>query len=219
MLVPVEWTEDGWYKLADGLDISAPIALPDGQQLLQKQYPLSDSFTGGELNPCWKFFGGYDAGRFELTDRGITIEGLGRTIADCSPMLRVPTDHSYRVQVELDIEGDAMGGMALFYNRQAGSGMLANANSILTNIKGWQFETEQNVIDRHVFLRLVNSHNIVNMYYSLDGENWTRTENSLEVSAFHHNVLGGFMSLRIGLCSIGKGRVTFRNFKYESLAD
>nr|WP_205462003.1 hypothetical protein [Mangrovibacterium lignilyticum] len=63
-------------------------------------------------------------------------------------------------------------------------------------------------------LRIKNVDNVVNMFYSLDGENWTQTENSLEVSGFHHNVLGGFLSLRIGLCAIGDGKVKFKNFAY-----
>lgn len=51
----------------------------------------------------------------------------------------------------------------------------------------------------------------------LRGENWNKIENSLEVSAYHHNVLGGFLSLRIGLCSMGKGSVRFKNFVYKAV--
>lgn len=55
------------------------------------------------------------------------------------------------------------------------------------------------------------------MFYSLDGEHWIKTENSLEVSGFHHNVLGGFMGMRIGLCSMGEGNVKFKNFIYNAI--
>ncbi|GAA6766717.1 hypothetical protein AAFH68_26600 [Flavobacterium sp. CGRL1] len=54
------------------------------------------------------------------------------------------------------------------------------------------------------------------MFYSIDGKEWKKIENSAEVSAFHHNVLSGFMSLRLGLSAVGEGQVTFRNFKYIS---
>ncbi|MEZ4641977.1 MAG: hypothetical protein R3E31_04430 [Chloroflexota bacterium] len=67
-----------------------------------------------------------------------------------------------------------------------------------------------------MFLRLKNTHNVVDMFYSVDGESWSKIENSLEVSAMHHNVLGGFLSLRIGLCSVGNGAVRFRNFIYRA---
>ena len=55
------------------------------------------------------------------------------------------------------------------------------------------------------------------MYYSTDGIKWEKIENSAEVSCYNHNVLGGFLSLRIGLCSIGKGKVKFKNFVYEPI--
>lgn len=57
------------------------------------------------------------------------------------------------------------------------------------------------------------------MYYSIDGQNWTTIENSAEISAFHHNVLSDFLSLRIGLCAIGDGSVRFRNFNYEAIEE
>jgi len=218
LMLPVEWTEDGWYRIPGDTSIEKPI---DKEVIRPPETPfsLSDDFTGNSLRPHWKFFGEYDSSRFSVNDGSISIEGKGRTIADCSPMLCIPSDHNYSAQVEMTISGDAIGGLTLFYNRQASSGILADHENIITNIKGWQFPTERDVIDRHVFLRIENIENVVDMYYSLDGIDWIKTENSLEVSAFHHNVLGGFMSLRIGLCSIGDGEVTFSDFRYRMLPD
>ena len=42
-------------------------------------------------------------------------------------------------------------------------------------------------------------------------------ENSVEVSGYNHNVLGGFLSLRIGLGAVGDGTVKFRNFIYQPI--
>ena len=92
-----------------------------------------------------------------------------------------------------------------------------NSENILANLRSWQFVTEKNVIKRHVFLRLKNINNTVDMYYSADGAKWNKIENSLEVSGMNHNVLSGFLSLRIGLCSIGNGSVKFKNFKYKAI--
>ena len=55
------------------------------------------------------------------------------------------------------------------------------------------------------------------MYYSMDGEEWIKIENSAEVSAYHHNVLSDFLSLRIGLISMGDGIVRFKDFRYDPL--
>lgn len=38
-------------------------------------------------------------------------------------------------------------------------------------------------------------------------------ENSFESSAYHYNVLSDFLSLQIGLVSMGNGKVIFKNFK------
>lgn len=215
MLVPVEWTKDGWYKIPDDIEIDEPMKLPGIENTDREQYNLSDNFEGKSLKPQWKFFGGCDTDRFQLENNGIVINGKGNSIANSSPMLCIPQDHAYTAQVEMEIEGDAIGGLVLFYNEAASSGILANDKNILANLRGWQFATERNVIDRHVFLRLKSINNTVDMYYSLDGENWIKIENSFESSAMHHNVLSGFLSLRIGLCSIGDGKVTFKNFEYH----
>ncbi len=55
------------------------------------------------------------------------------------------------------------------------------------------------------------------MYYSLDGAKWNKIENSFEVLSYNYNVLSGFMSLRIGLCSMGNGKVVFKIFEYKPL--
>ena len=147
--------------------------------------------------------------------KSLVLKAKGDSVGGCSPLLCIPSDHSYTAQVELLIEGKATGGLVLFYNPGAYSGILADKENILANLRGWQFPTEKKVIQGHVFLRLRNLNNTVDMFYSVDGEKWNKIENSTEVSGYHHNVLSGFLSLRIGLCAVGEGSVTFRNFAYR----
>lgn len=217
LMVPIEWTEDGWYKVPENIKIAEPIKLPLAENRGISSFSLCDSFDGKTLKPQWRFFEEYDKDRFIVKDNSIVINGKGKSVADCSPMLTMPSDHAYTAQVEMKISGDATGGLVLFYNKQAFSGILADTANILTDLRGWQFVSEKDKINNHVFLRLKSVNNIVNMYYSTDGNNWVKSQTSLEMSAYHHNVLGGFMSLRIGLCSIGDGAVQFKNFKYEPI--
>jgi len=218
LLLPVEWTKDGWYKISDNVKddqaIKRPNLLPGTTTFRPKRY-----FDGNDLKPQWKFFGEYDTSRFRLTDNSITIRAKGNSVGNCSPLLCVPSDHSYTADVELFIEGKATGGLVLFYNNTAYSGLLADSANLLTNLHDWQFQTEKNVIKRHVFLRLKNINSTVNMYYSQDGKKWNKIESSLEVSGFNHNAFGGFLGIRIGLCSIGEGTVKFKNFVYKKLTD
>ncbi|MFD2034688.1 family 43 glycosylhydrolase [Belliella marina] len=216
LLLPVEWTEDGWYRVPKGIADTEPVK-KEGLVTSDKNTTFSDNFEGANLKPQWKFFGGYDTNRYHLEDNSLVLEAKGNAIADCSPLLYTPTDHSYTAEVELLIEGEAKGGLVIFYNERAYSGILADHENILANIKGWQFETEKNVIENRVFLRLKNVNNTVDMYYSKDGDNWTKIQNSLEISGFHHNAFGGFLGVRIGLCSMGKGSVKFKNFVYKPI--
>ena len=214
LLLPVEWTKNGWYKIPEGISVEKPIKRPL-ETASKPSVTLNDNFSGKTLNPNWKFFGEYDTSRFLLKDQSIVINGKGNSVANCSPLLCVPSHHSYTAEVEIFTEGDAIGGLVLFYNNSAYSGILADQKNILANLRGWQFPTKNEVNTSHVFLRLKNINNTVDMYYSLDGETWIKIENSVEVSSYNHNVLGGFLGLRIGLCSLGEGKVRFKNFRYN----
>jgi xylan 1,4-beta-xylosidase len=216
LLLPVEWTNDGWFKIPESANVEEPIKNPRAK-ILKPTFTLNDDFSGNTLKPHWKFYGGYDKERFSLVDNSLVLKGKGNSIGECSPLLCVPSHHSYIAEVEMFIEGDAVGGLTLFYNNNFSSGILADNQTILANIKGWQFSTEKNVLIHHVYLKMENREHKVDMFYSLDGLKWIKIENSLEVSGMHHNSLGGFMSLRLGLCSMGKGSVKFKNFKYRSI--
>jgi len=214
LLAPVEWTDDGWYKLPANFDLEKPVKRPLTGSV-KSTYTLNDCFEGDILKPQWNFFDEYDTNRFEIKENSIEIKAKGNSIVESSPLLCIPADHSYTAQVEIEIEGDAVGGLVLFYSHKIYSGILADKNDILANLRGWQFPTEKNVIDNHAYLRLKNINNTVDMYYSLDGVNWIKIENSVDVSSYHHNVLSDFLSLRIGLVSMGDGKVRFKNFIYE----
>jgi len=216
LLQTIEWTKDGWYKTPDGIKTDEPIKRPAGV-ISKTAFELSDDFEGNELKPQWKFFGEYDMQRFNLTGNSLLVKAKGNSVGNCHPLLCVPSNHSYIAQVELFIEGEATGGLVLFYNNNAHSGILANKENIQANLRGWQFTTEKNAIQNHVFLRLKNINNTVDMYYSIDGIKWNKIENSAEVSSLNHNVLSDFLSLRIGLCSMGDGQIRFKNFVYKPI--
>ena len=70
-----------------------------------------------------------------------------------------------------------------------------------------------------VHLKLVNRGQVVTFHHSVDGERWTQHPWQMEVSGLHHNVFGGFLSLKVGLFAAGRGEVRLRNFVYRGLAD
>ena len=216
LLEPVEWTADGWYKVPDGIKTNALIRKPGGKRI-QNNFTLSDSFSNTELKSQWQFFNEYDVNRFKPTKKGLQIKGKGNNIGESSPLLCTPSDHSYTAEVEVEIEGNATAGLILFYDSKLYTGIAADKENVLAILRSWQFPTQKGVNKTHLFLRLDKKEQLVNMFYSIDGKEWNKIENSAEVSSFNHNVLSGFMSLRLGLSAVGEGQVTFKNFVYKAL--
>jgi len=71
---------------------------------------------------------------------------------------------------------------------------------------------------RKVRIHLVNRENVITWRYSRDdGKTWVQHPWQMEVSGLHHNVFGGFVSLRPALFSAGAGEVRARNFVYRGL--
>ncbi len=67
-----------------------------------------------------------------------------------------------------------------------------------------------------VTLRIVNDHHEVELLLrDLQGQ-WTKLDHGFEMSGFHHNVLGDFLSLRIALNATGEGNVKFSEFSYRA---
>ncbi len=218
LLAPIEWTEDGWYKIPDSFDLNKPVTLPN-PVTKTTDFNFSDDFEGTELKPFWKFYKEYDHSRFEVKNGTFTLKGRGYTVPQSPPVLVSPSDYSYIAEVEMELEGDVTAGLLMYYNDQAYSGIMVNENDVLMNLRGWQFVSDEDVSDRHIFLRLKNTNDIVDMFYSLDGKEWIKAESSIDVSGFHHNALSGFMSIRIGLAALGNGTVHFKNYTYKALTD
>ena len=73
-------------------------------------------------------------------------------------------------------------------------------------------------VTRTLRLRLTNDRNILTMYSSVDrGVSWRKFDVQMEVSGYHHNVAGDFLSLRPALYAAGRGEVRFSNFVYTVL--
>ena len=62
-----------------------------------------------------------------------------------------------------------------------------------------------------------NTYNLGTDYYLNQFLQEIILTHSVEVSGYNHNVLSGFLSLRIGLCSVGDGIVRFKNFIYKPI--
>lgn len=220
LLEPMEWTADGWFR-ATGGDLSKPIRKPRGGEAGPNGFALSDDFSKDRFGVQWSF---HDPAPDEMTrvrfaNGGLEIRGKGSMPADSTPLTCGVGDRSYEAEITLDLAGPAEGGLLLYYNPKAYVGVGFTPDTVKT----YQYAEEQPWARRpqaisSVRVRLTNDANVVTFRYSFDGgKTWILHGTRMEVSGIHHNVFGGFLSLKVGVYAAGKGTVRLRDFRYHAL--
>ncbi len=216
LLLPIEWTDDNWFRVPKGIKSDQLIRKPAGKNIGDGM-KRSDNFSGHTLGLQWQFFRDYDTTRIDLDEGSLYLKAKSQSLAESSPLLCIPVNHSYSLEVELSVSGGATGGITLFYNEKANAGVGMDSSYVYVFSHGDKMRMAKNDFGAHAYLKLVNDKNEVFMYYSTDGKNWHRLDKSLEVSGFNHNAFDGFLSLRTGLFSFGNGYVKFNYFAYKGL--
>ena len=218
LLEPIVWTDDGWFRAAGG-DLSQPLAKPRGGRIGSSAPALSDDFTTSRMGVQWAFHGDREAsGRAAYVESGLRLTGQGASPSDSAPLVCVVGDPVYQAEIEIELEGEAEAGLLLFYNPKAYVGV----GFTPTQLKTFQFSEElvwmrSPNTSRRIRFRLLNVDNVVTWFHSHDdGKNWIRNEMRMEVSGLHHNVFGGFLSLRVGVYAAGAGRAILRDFRYRA---
>ncbi len=219
LLEPIEWTSDGWFR-AKGGTLASPLPKPRGGRKSPSGFALSDDFSTNKLGLQWGFFspGADEMARVRYEDNSLVIRGKGTSLADSSPLTCIVGDRSYEASVSLEIAGDAQGGLALFYDDRGFVGIGFSANQMFTYNNGQEHSwMRQPMSTTVVHVKVTNKSNVVTFHYSHDGQNWIQHPWQMEVSGYHHNVFGGFLSLRIAIFGTGNGEIRARNFVYRSL--
>jgi xylan 1,4-beta-xylosidase len=218
LLEPIEWTADGWFKMA-GADPAAPIAKPAGEPG-PHGFAYSDDFSKPRMGVQWSFYAGdeNDRDRYRYDNGALVLKGKGSSPADSSPLWFVNGDHAYEMEVEIDADANASGGLLVFYSRKLYAGLGFSAQNLRLHLYGMdRTSAKPKHLGQHMWLRLRNDQHIVTLDYSADGKTWERYDRMIEVSGYHHNVAYDFLSLRPALYASGQGEVRFRNFKYRAL--
>jgi xylan 1,4-beta-xylosidase len=220
LLEPAEWTKDGWFR-AKGGDLSRPLPKPKGGKASPAGHALSDDFSKNRFGVQWFFHDPKpdEMQRVKYEDHALRIAGRGTSPADGSPLTCGVGDRRYEAEVTIELDGEAEGGLLLFYNNKAFVGLGCTPK----RIKAFFWNEEQSwagadINASRIRLRVSNDENIVTWYYSLDdGKTWIRQGVRNEVSGLHHNVFGGFLSLKVGVYSAGSGSIRLKDFTYHAL--
>lgn len=217
LLLPVEWTRDGWFHLRQGISAAEPINIMKSGQAQTAPPNLSDEFTSPDLGLHWQFWREFDTSRFETGNGRLILNARGSSVADSPPLTCVIGEHSYSIEADVEVEPGCEAGLLLFYDQQHACGIRLGPNGIGVRIVANGYTPETGVKATRATLRIVNDRQEVDFYYRLAGGEWTRTQTSAEISNVNHNALGGFLSVRPALYACGSGRATFRSFRHETL--
>lgn len=216
LMMPIEWTDDHWFRVPEKVKSSDAIRKPAGKTSV-KPIGLSDDFSGDKLGLQWQFFKKYAPERIDLQDGELAFQAEGFSFENSSPLLVNSSDRKYEVQVEYTIDEGVTAGLCLYYNEQANMRIAVDANQFTVFNQRNAKIREKNQLGNHGYLRILDDENEVSFYFSNDGKEWTRVERSIDATGFNHNVFGGFLSLRAGLYAFGEGKVKFDNFVYRKL--
>ncbi|HEX7757854.1 MAG TPA: family 43 glycosylhydrolase, partial [Caulobacteraceae bacterium] len=220
LLAPVEWTSDGWFRVLGG-DLSTPLAKPKGGRVGPSGLRLSDDFTANRMGVQWTFHdpAADEASRAAYEPRGLRIRGRGVSPADSAPLTCIVGDRAYEVEITIELHGEAEGGLLLFYNHKAFVGLGFTPSALKTFEYSEELTWARKPHDARIMrLRISNDSNVVTYHYAYDeGRTWRRHDTRMEVSGFHHNVFGGFLSLRVGVYGAGPGDILLRDFTYRAL--
>ncbi|MFN3809414.1 MAG: family 43 glycosylhydrolase [Roseateles asaccharophilus] len=221
LLEPIEWTADGWYR-SPLADAGSALPMPAGGEAVPHGMALSDDFDAPSLGPQWSFFRGdaLDAQRLRVGQGQLSLAGRGDGPGNGAPLCFVSGDRHYQVEVDMDLDPQARAGLILFYNDKLYAGLGVDKQGFWLHRYG-QDQRRGSLLPgqgRRLRMRLTLREHILTLHTRHEGESgWRKYGTQMEVSGYHHNVAGGFMSLRPALYAAGQGRVRFSKLRYQAL--
>ena len=240
LMAPIAWTADGWFKVA-AHDAGKPVMTPAARSVAPAKggapamaaphdvaspgshgMALSDDFSTNKFGVQWSFFRGDAAEhrRVAYRDGLLELAAKGSSPADSSPLTFLAGDQAYQFEVDIDFDDEAQGGALLFYNDKLYAGVGVNKRGFVLHRYGMDAARGEKPagMANKLRMRVTNDRHIVTIHTSHDaGKSWQKYGIQMEVSGYHHNVAGGFMSLRPALYASGKGKVRFANLVYRAL--
>jgi beta-xylosidase len=220
LLDPIEWTPDGWFR-ARGGDLSQPLRKANAGEPMQHGLALSDDFSTDKFGIQWGFYdpAADEMQRVRIADRTLFLKAKGHEPRDSSPISFIAGDPAYEVEADLEIDAHARAGLLLFYSRRLYCGLGFDNESFVMHRYGLERSGAKPAdIGRRLRIRIKNDRHIVTLHHSVDGAAWTKYPTQFEVSGYHHNVAGDFLSLRPAIYAAGSGEVRIRNVRYTALA-
>lgn len=216
LLERIEWTPDGWFRLAGGGPCTRPMRRPAGENTVSP-WRLSDDFIAPCLALPWKMYGMNAFSRVKTGEGRLVLAGTGGTPGYSGPLVVSAGDHRYVVSVSLERPRGCEAGLILIYDEIhfAAAGW---DGAMLTLYRHGEPYVRVPMDAERIRLFLRNDRHDAAFYIAAgDGEpkklNYVIRTASMDASAY-----GGFSSLRPGLFVCGEGEGIFSDFRYETVS-
>ncbi|MGI5958586.1 MAG: family 43 glycosylhydrolase [Massiliimalia sp.] len=212
LLSPVEFTEDGWFRITAPADEATK--KPVGCDIT-KLISFSDSFSSPQASSSlsWRSWQETDYFRYEYTDFGLKIHGTSESIGKTHPLTLTTGDHSYEISVHLKAEPGCEAGLVLMYNPEIFNAV-ALKDGMLTVYRVSRTLAKKEIGCSECWLKMTNREQYVAFHYSLDGVHYQKLNYVIDVAAQNNNAYLGFQSLRPGIFAAGNSDAEFSDFIY-----
>jgi beta-xylosidase len=225
LLEPIEWTEDGWYRVKVDSVPDKPLPIPKGGKAVIHGYPAKVTFPQAEILPCQWIYQGSIRDRIENRPEGMVVKGCGTSLNDTGGVVCYNAlFDNFEIITELTISPGGGGGLSMYYNPYHCAGFSLKNDWI------WVHEFGNSLIMRqrggtqyfgdHIYLKMKVCHQVATCWYSSDGKNY----NKLPVGFYflHINPLaeiprGYGTSMYPALFAYGTGEVLFHSFEIKEL--
>lgn len=205
LLMPLEWTSDGWPVVKSGIPSSAFIDKPKFGKNYGAGIEIRDDFEAASLHPFWN----YDYSKRSLIRTGngsLLLTASGSNHKDGTQISVGVIHRSFEVSIEIQVPSNgARAGISLENDGLIYDGKMAT----FTEGPDWRMnEAEKYPTEKgKVFFKIRNNRKDLSFFYSDDGVNWISFGKGLRAED----------SYKIRLFASGIGTVIFKNLHYHGI--
>jgi beta-xylosidase len=201
MLLPIEWTADGWPRVPAGVNPTDVLRKPAGENVGHGM-PLSDDFSSNTIGIQWSWAG--EANPAELFTVGggqLRMKAAGTTPATATRLNFAAVNKAYEVDVDVEIGDHSEGGIMIGpVNAGLRKGEAFGYWPSVPNAMPWE--------KNRISVRIRNDRGDISFFWSSDGTTWQHFANGGAVNQ---------PTRSLSLYASGEGEVVFRNFRYRGL--
>ena len=226
LMEPVQWTEDGWFRVPEWSDPAEPLPAPKGGKAVQHGYPTIIKFPEERSLPGQWLPTGNVRERMRNVESGLLIQGQGSSIHDCGGALCYQgLFRNFEVVIHATVGAGAGMALGMYYTDEFSAGFGLKDGWI------WTFWPACNVNRCHgkpynwdeIYMKMIVHDQVVSMYFGSDGIHWEKTINNTNID--HISCLASIeredlRSVMLpALFTYGNGDVIYYSFEIRPIPD